>query len=366
MIKLEALNAKYGDALLLHFKNDGPQRFWIIDGGPRGTWNTYLRPRLKDIKGDNDRLTVDLAMLSHVDEDHVSGMLQLAKNEAEGDAFLDIRRFWHNSFADLADSEEATAALAGMQGTAQAALASDDPTLDINGEHLDHRAVAVLASVNQGRDLRDYIETLALSGNQPFGGTLSSGSGARPIDEAKVTIVGPIASRLEVFREHWAAAAGNAAALAGLFRDDLDESPTNLSSVVVLVEIGERKLLFTGDARGDDILDGFQAANLGGRLPMTLDVLKMPHHGSDRNMTQAFLRSFPAKHYVISADGKYGNPDRNTLKAIVQERGNDAYKIWLTNKVAGLPQLLQSLSEGKNFEYEFRDPDASAIAIEID
>jgi hypothetical protein len=370
MIRFEALNAKYGDALLLRYKTGAKERFWVIDGGPKGTWKKYLRPRLEEIKGEAETLTVDLAMLSHVDDDHVAGILQLTKGlaEEEDDAadFLDIKRFWHNSFADLVGSEAKTkkglASLAAIQGAATAAMAGANPTLAVDGKTLDHRAVAVLASIGQGRELRDYLTKLQLSGNEPFNDTLSSASGKKKIDEATVTIVGPIASRLEVFRDKWEKESGKAASLASLFRDDLDESPTNLSSLVMLVEIGVRKILLTGDARGDDILAGFKDAGL--PAEMKLDILKMPHHGSDRNMTEKFLKAFPADHYVISADGKYGNPD--TIKAIVQVRKNDSYKIHLTNTIDGFPALLKKLSKDKNFEYEFRDEDALSIAVELD
>ena len=79
MVRLEALNAKHGDALLLHFKTGAKQRLWIIDGGPGGTWNKFLRPRLEELKGNKAELTVDLALLSHVDEDHVTGIVQMTK-----------------------------------------------------------------------------------------------------------------------------------------------------------------------------------------------------------------------------------------------------------------------------------------------
>jgi hypothetical protein len=375
MIRLEALNAKHGDALLLHYKTGAKQRLWIIDGGPAGTWNGVLRPRLEELKGDGDQLIVDLAMVSHVDEDHVTGMEQmtrgLARNAANAASFLEFRRFWHNSFADLVGSEasfkQGMASLAAAQGAATAAMASDSSNVQLGGATLSHRReIAVLASINQGRELRNHIELLQLSGNEPFGDTLSSKSGRKKIDEANVTVVGPIKSRLDVFRQKWEEATGKPAALAGLFREDLDESPTNLSSIVMLVEVGNRKILLTGDARGDDVLDGFKDANLGNKLPMKLDILKMPHHGSDRNMTEAFLKAFPADHYIISADGKHGNPDPNTVRAIVQVRGNAKYKMHFTNTVAKLPQLLKTLSTGKKFEFAFRGKNDLSIAVELD
>ena len=373
MVRLEALNAFFGDALLLHYKQGGAKRLWIIDGGPKTTWKDYLQKRLEQLRGADDTLTVDLAMLSHVDDDHVKGLLQMTKAMVEdrpSASFLDIRRFWHNSFPDLVGSsaslQKGLASLAGAQNAAAAAMAADSQTLDAAGAHLDdRREFAVLASINQGRELRDHLTTLDLTGNEPFGDTISSASGTKKIDGAEVTVVGPIASRLEKFRKEWAAKAGNAAALASLFSDKLDESPTNLSSLVMLVEIGGKKILLTGDARGDDIVAGFNEAGLGGDLPLKLDILKLPHHGSIRNITKEFLKMFPADHYVISADGKHDNPDEDTIRAIVQVRGGDHYKMHFTNKVASLPQLLATLKRGKNFEFAFRDPAELSISIDI-
>lgn len=371
MIRFEALNAKHGDALLIQYPWKNRKRLWIIDGGPKGVWKQTLKPRLEELRGDDSELAVDLAMLSHVDEDHVTGILQMTKGLAEQEDgaadFLEIKQFWHNSFRDIVGSSASLQAgmtsLAGTQARAQVAMASADPQLNIGDGSLDQRAVAVLASIGQGRELRDYLTKLQLSGNEPFGGTLSSKSGSKVVDGAKVTLVGPIKSRLDAFRQKWKSESGNAAALAALFRDDLDESPTNLSSLVMLAEIAKRKILLTGDARGDDIVDGFKDAGLD--LPSKLDILKMPHHGSDRNITEKFLRSFPAKHYVISADGKYGNPDSDTIENIVSVRGDGDYTLHFTNDVKGLKTQLTKLQKTRSFEFEIRAKSAPSLAIEL-
>jgi hypothetical protein len=373
MITFEALNAKFGDALLLHFEDDGEKRLWIVDGGPGGTWNKFLRPRLEELRGEDETLPVDLVMLSHVDGDHINGILKMTKGLAEdtpdGMKSLDIRRFWHNSFADLVGSEAGLqaglAALAGLQAGASAAMAGGS-SLNTAGVILDkERELAVLATIGDGRELRDYLVQLELDGNDPFNAILSSDVGETPLDGATIKIVGPIASRLEAFRIAWEQAAGSPAAMASLFNEDLDESPTNLSSIVALVEIDGCKILLTGDARGDDIVAGFKEAGLGSLLPLKLDILKVPHHGSDRNMTEEFVESFPADHYLISADGTHGNPDEKTLRGIVEMRGDDAYSIHLTNRVTGLPELLEELSQGRNFEFFFRDNAKGSIIIEL-
>ena len=53
-------------------------------------------------------------------------------------------------------------------------------------------------------------------------------------------------------------------------------------------------MLLTGDARGDDVLAGLREAGLLRRSPLHVDVLKLPHHGSDRNVeTTSSARSSP-------------------------------------------------------------------------
>jgi beta-lactamase superfamily II metal-dependent hydrolase len=370
-ITLEALNAKFGDSLLLRYEHGGKKRLWIIDGGPAGTWTKHLRPRLEALRGRAASLTVDLAMLSHVDDDHVNGLLQmtggLAEKSKNAATWLDIKKFWHNSFADLAGGE---AKLQAKQAQLAGAAAPADAGANLAGVAFGgvsfdtHREGAVLASIGQGRRLRDHLTKLALDGNTPFGETLTSASGKKTVDGVAVTVVGPIASRVAVFRRKWDAAA-NAAALASLFNDKLDESPTNLASIVLLLELQGKKILLTGDARGDDIVAGFKDAGLGAKLPMKLDILKVPHHGSNRNITENFLKAFPADHYIVSADGTHDNPDTSTLRAIVDVRGNDRYDILLTNEIKGVQPLLKELQKGRKFTFATRQNTAHAISVEL-
>src|SRR5262249_30315172 len=135
----------------------------------------------------------------------------------------------------------------------------------------------------------------------------------------KATIVGPLKDQLEALQAEWdkfvkkkaAAPKDKVAEIASY----LDKSVTNLSSIVVLVELDGKRILLTGDARGDFVLEGLKAAGaLAGTLH--LDVLKVPHHGSNRDVEVEFFEQVTADHYVISADGKFGNPDPDMLEMI--------------------------------------------------
>ena len=116
-----------------------------------------------------------------------------------------------------------------------------------------------------------------------------------------------------------------------------DSSVPNLSSIVVQVTSGKRKLLLTGDARGDFVLEGLKSCKLlSADKPYVVDILKVPHHGSDRNMTRKFFEQVHATHYVFSGDGEHGNPERATMKMLFDARAKtdslkDAeFTVWLT------------------------------------
>jgi hypothetical protein len=100
-------------------------------------------------------------------------------------------------------------------------------------------------------------------------------------------------------------------------------------------------MLLTGDARGDKILEGLE---LVGKLTkpdgtIHVDILKVPHHGSDNNMDTIFFQRVIANHYVFSGDGEHGNPERATLQMLLDARGTDPdYAIHLTYPVDEIDQ----------------------------
>lgn len=378
MIVLEALNAKHGDALLLRYEHGGEERLWVIDGGPQGVLKNSLEPRLEDLRGENESLRVDLAMVSHIDDDHIAGMVQLTNKlvrlKDQGKTLpLDIQRFWHNGFHEIVGGGDLSA-IKTAAASASLAAASDDLSAIAQQFGLNKTAEQLLlASVNQGIDLLANIETLQLALNEPMGVRRIEAPQTIEFEGAKVTFLGPLKGRLDALRQAWADAttAGDVTRLVGLFREDLDESIPNLSSISMLVEIGQRKILLTGDARGDDIVDGWKAAGRSVNEPFAVDILKMPHHGSDRNLTQRFLELFPADHYVISADGKHSNPDIGTIRAMAHTLGDRQYTVHLTNRTPAMREAVEALAEeqakpGRRFKIRFRDEDSSFLPISLE
>ena len=67
---------------------------------------------------------------------------------------------------------------------------------------------------------------------------------------------------------------------------------------------------------------------------ITVDILKVPHHGSIRNAAAELFKSIVADRDVFSADGRYGDRDPPTFDLIFEARPTGKHHQWLTNDVA--------------------------------
>jgi hypothetical protein len=356
IFSLDVRRARKGDCLLLHFGSKGDPGLVMIDGGPSGVYAPHLKPRLEQIRAARglsreEPLGVDLLMVSHVDDDHIQGILDLTKEMLEEKAAqrplpLRVLNFWHNSFDAVIDHtpEELTAAFKSQFGAASTTGGLPaDATIDVDDEDLDEETIRaslkVLASIEQGFRLRGDAETVGFPLNLEFDGKLimaRKGSEALEIAPGlSFTVAGPMAAELEKLQKKHEAWLKNLkkegksppAALAAY----VDRSVPNLSSVVVLAEAGDKRMLLTGDARGDKILKGLELVGVlrtGGT--MHVDLLKVPHHGSANNLDDDFFERITADHYVFSGDGEHGNPEREALQMLLDARGDADYTIHLT------------------------------------
>lgn len=378
---LEALEARHGDSLLLHYGTKKSPQLIVIDGGPQGVYNKSLRPRLEALRekrAPGGSLPVRLLMVSHIDDDHIRGVLDLTDallaQKKRGAPLCDITTIWLNSFDEILGNRE-TGAIAASLGSSVRLSAKGELAFP-PGLFRDEGAAAVAANVPQGRRLRDQIEPLALR-NDPFEDLVCLRTkDKKALDvggRLKFRVLGPTQTRLEELEAEWdkklaelkQKKPAEAKALAASFMDD---SVYNLSSIVVMAEAGRRKVLLTGDALGDDILEGLREAKLlkaGGTLHV--DVLKMPHHGSIRNVTEEFLSTVTADHYVMSADGKYDNPDLDTLRLLSKVRGGAPCTFHLTNPVPHAVKFFKSdrKKPGKKYTVNIRPDGAPSIRIDL-
>ena len=113
-----------------------------------------------------------------------------------------------------------------------------------------------------------------------------------------------------------------------------DLSPANLASIVTLFEYAGRRILLTGDGRSDHIGAGLGRAGLLSEQPLRLDVLQLPHWGSERNMSPGFLRAVTADHYVVVVPERYRSLHERTAQMIADARGDAPHAIHLVDAQA--------------------------------
>ncbi len=365
VFSLEALEARHGDALLLHYGTTAKPRLMVVDGGPPGVWKQSLRPRLEELRTKRGTpLAIERLMVSHVDDDHIRGILDMT---AAMERAIDVGDpppyvldgLWFNAFDDVI-------------GNVEPALFSR-PEL-VAGLGSAHDSAAVIASVGQGRTLRDRASKLALAVNE--GRRLLRGGESVTLGSAlQVRVIGPESQRIDEFQKAW----DKELKKKGWDKEPkpaevaayLDKSVWNLASIVAIVTSGTKTMLLTGDARGDDVISSLENADLLKASGIDFDLMKVPHHGSDRNVTTDFFRRVRAKHYVISGDGEHGNPEPKTLRMIVDARGASDYQVHCTHRVGikglggRLDTFLQGLPPAQREKFRFREENELSLRVDL-
>lgn len=338
---LEAVYAKKGDALILHYGTKSKPNWILIDGGHTGVYDAFLRPRLDEIRLehpdrlDDGRLPLELVMVSHADADHLEGILDLTAHMLQSDdpgrspppATFDS--LWFNGFDDIiANTTEGASIIASLAETASAegSVAVELPVSPVGDEDVQ----AVIASTRQGRQLLADAKALAIEVNDVADGDLLMRHEDFLIDVTfepglVMTVLSPAKARIDTLRKQWKKdlksilekEAGQAPVDAAAFADS---SVFNLASTMVFVRRADKTMLLTGDGRGDDLIEGLEAAGLLDNGRIHVDIFKLPHHGSNRNVTAGLFEAITATHYLISANGEHDNPDADTLDMLVQGR----------------------------------------------
>ena len=377
---LDVRRARKGDCLILHYGSEDNPGLGLIDGGPSKVYKPFLKPRLAKIREarglDADAsLPVDFLMVSHIDDDHINGVLELTKELLEAKAAkrplgLLIDGVWHNTFDDIIGNspDELTAAVTASFGTASLSG-------EVDAEGLDPDTAKVFASVGQGFRLRDDTRGLNLRINPQFNGQLVlAKTEGKKTDMGKgltFTVIGPMHDEVvalqkdhDIFLKKQEQEKKTEGALAAFS----DTSVANLSSLVLLAEVGEKRILLTGDARGDKILKGLELVGLLTKDEAStfhVDVLKGPHHGSDRNVDPIFFRRITADHYVFSGNGEHGNPERETLQMLLDERGDADYTVHLTYPIEEIDagrKVDWAKEQGKEKARKLKKPDTEVRA----
>jgi hypothetical protein len=280
-----------------------------------------------------------------------------------------VREIWHNAFHEqLKDNagpiENALAAVAPML------TGSDLVKIRDEGLKQSDLITSIGEAIQVSRRISPKQLNIALN-PRSAGKLMMLRKNQKPIKmgDLRITIIGPTALHLEELQKEWdtwlQSVKGKArlkklqdaarrdeerlgasefdSLMASLrleaesFGDPDKVTTPNLASLTLLVEDSSSSLLLTGDARGDQIVDGLKRA---GRLndgTFEVDVLKVPHHGSENNIDSDFVETVIARDYVFCGNGSSGNPNTDVIGMMFRRRlaaSQKPFRFWFNSSKA--------------------------------
>jgi hypothetical protein len=307
MLKIELLAADYGDALLVSWGSRTRPHHLLVDGGTPGSADA-VAARVRELAE-----PIDLLIVTHVDCDHIGGILPLLD---EPELAARIQAVWFNGFRQLE-------------------LASDMEGV-LDGERLSTRLTELAIPWNPGW-------APAVSATE--GGPVVRRHGEPPPvvrlgGRARLTVLSPTPQTLTALLPEWRTAIDKAGLvkgrsprpdrpeephdmLGGSLEDlaslphEPDRSTTNGSGIAVLFEYSRRRLVLGADAFPAVLAEGLrELAPAGG--PLTVDVCKLPHHGSAGNVSPDLVAALDCPVWLLSTSGhRYHHPHPQSLARVI-------------------------------------------------
>jgi hypothetical protein len=340
-----------GDAFLID--HCGAERSTVlIDGGYASTFDQFISPELTRIA--RDGVCLDLVVITHIDSDHISGLLSFF--EKNGPAALaeiiPVKNVWHNSLRCLSFRRDGSSELnRGDHELLRQILDAGYATSRLPFEHE--------ISASQGSSLSSALSKGGYVWNENNGSSPIVAPFELALNPAlSLRVLGPTETRLLALRNFWltsirrlgvtgtlvktplledvfeflcsyeASGVSDPATISGRCSIDSeladvytpDTSITNGSSLSISIQAGPHRLLFPGDSWAEDLELSLSSVLV---APVTIfDAIKLSHHGSLHNTSPRLLSRIDSPHFLVSTDGeKHGHPDVEVLKAIVDRPG---------------------------------------------
>ena len=322
MFDIEMLPAREGDCLWIRYGDAKKPKQILIDAGRKATGKELLL-RLKELPP--EKRIFELLIVSHVDRDHIEGVLELLK-----DKDIKFKDIWFNAYFHLLELER----FGGKQGERLSDLIIENnlpwnvkfkgksvclPTKGLKKLTLDGGMTATLLSPD-----RDKLVKL-----EPVWRKECEESGLIPR-------VKPVRSEPPGIESFGAIDIEQLAASA--FK--IDPAEANGSSIAVLLEFGKKRVLLAADAHPDRLIASLKTLNKTSK-PLKLDAFKIAHHGSEANVSRELLELVDCPRYLISTNGSYfKHPKAVAMARLIKFNGknstlyfnykNDLTKVWNT------------------------------------
>lgn len=297
---LYMLKAEYGDAFHLVVTDGEKTTNIIIDSGPLGSYLTTIKPLF-------DSLThIDLCIITHFDEDHSRGLAAYLIDDPS--RLQKFGELWLNS-PELIKANTASEVCAYSQCRNLSTLIDkyeNDRGCTINChkeiiegfEYIDPNGlvkITVIAPTTESK------EAFALKYENIYPKNLNDS------DEevgAKSTI-----RTLDLSLEDWAKKEFK--------KTEHCKQTVNDCSISCLIKTEDKSYLLLGDIREEVVIPWLERYIKDNGHKLKVDYMKVPHHGSKKNISERLLNLIECRNFIISTNGRYCLPDRYTIAKIL-------------------------------------------------
>lgn len=316
MFTIEMLPAQRGDALWLTYGEPDDLHHVLIDAGPSETIATLvpeLERRIQALPGGKNRL--ELLVMSHVDADHIQGVVSLLSGPERVELFRDV---WFNGFKHL----PAPDTLGAPDGEQLTRLLEDHPKR-WNGAF--EQGPVVVPDEGEGD-----LPTITLRGG------------------LELTLLSPTHDGLKRLVPKWERECEKAGLIPGhgaevppsAQREDIlgwnidvlaesdyrrDRAEANGSSIAFIARYDGKSVLCAADAHSEVLEKSLARIGPG---PHEFNAVKVSHHASRANISPAFLDQVRARHWLISTNGaKFGHPTPEALARIITKQKKPVFHL---------------------------------------
>ncbi|HEY0545494.1 MAG TPA: MBL fold metallo-hydrolase [Pyrinomonadaceae bacterium] len=318
MFTIEMLPADHGDCLWITYGDQNKQYRILIDGGTPHAYKNYLRRRLAALPAKERRF--ELLIVTHIDADHIGGSLDMLREL--DDLKLTFGDVWFNGWEQIAGST-----LGEMQGEQLSARLRDGERAGVLAWNKAFKKRAAVVPENGALPSRQLKGGMKLTLLSPTKANLTS---LKSSWEKVIKAAGLIPGQIEDERK------GGVKARRGILGGEMidveelsgigfksDKAVANGSSIAILAEYLDKRLLLTGDAYATVLKDSIGRLLAERKLKrLSLDAFKIPHHGSRGNLSNDLLAQLDCKHYLFSTNGNiFKHPDRESVARVIMHGG---------------------------------------------
>ena len=351
-VEVKMLQAGEGDCIVVYFRDENFRI--LIDGGVASTYDLALRPYLKGLSSKGQK--IDILIVTHIDRDHIEGIIRLLNENgyAKDPSIIHIGEIWFNGVRKIPRTLSPSAQIPCSEKGILNTMAANNQIRDTENNGTSEVSYA------QGYSLSELIIKNGYTWNKSFknGPVIKENDARIRIGSIVISVINPTTSVLEKLYKKWVEELKRWCldvainddiifdkAFEGYYLDELetetqlhtissnekcinweneankddeslDSSITNRSSIVILIEYKGKTFLFPGD---------YPIRSLFGELPDCIDVVKLPHHGSGRNIDKNFIRNKAVSYYLLSTDGrKYKHPSFSIIGNIILHSKHEA------------------------------------------